>query len=179
MNRYLEHCLVYSSGADFYIRIGQLETNQFPHGLALSTLFKERKDAEQFAQLVDDYLSQYSNSKIQEFLNNQIDTILEYSDYTLQDDLLPNGFWQHKKTGNFYKILFFTNMEVDVEKRCKFPPTVVYCNKYKKVFSRTIESFLESFQSVHIDEDADDGLDEFESKWMNKDDENQYRKCSN
>ena len=154
VNHRLQHCLVYCSGDDFYVRIGQLETQQFSHGLALATTFKERKDAEKFALLVDEYLSEFCNSKIQEFLNNQIDFVLEYSDFTLQDDLLPGEFWEHIKTGNIYKILFYTNMDVEKEKSSKFPATIVYSNKYRKVFSRTLESFLQSFKHTELDEDA-------------------------
>ncbi|MDD5149778.1 MAG: hypothetical protein PHC28_04770, partial [Flavobacterium sp.] len=146
-NKELKHCLVYASSDGpehllYYVRIGQLETAQFPHGLAQANTFDTLSEADNFSLLVDTYMEEFVQSKIREFHAEQIENILGYSDYRIQDELSPKEFWEHKKTGNLYKILFFTNMVVEEEKRDKFPATIVYSNKEGSIFSRTLDSFL-------------------------------------
>ena len=54
-------CIVYSTCDDngkpiYYVRICPLETNQFPHGIATSNHFENKKDANEYANLVQEYI---------------------------------------------------------------------------------------------------------------------------
>lgn len=55
-----EYTHVYSSSKDgnltHYVRLVPIETKRFPHGIAISTTFEEKRDAELFADEVDEYI---------------------------------------------------------------------------------------------------------------------------
>lgn len=46
----------------WYIRIGGLETNRFPHGLGVASKFLVKENAEEFADEVEDYMKQVVKS---------------------------------------------------------------------------------------------------------------------
>lgn len=56
------HARAYMTSQDgkpvHYVRLGPLETKQFPHGLALATTTETREEADSFAKLVDAYINE-------------------------------------------------------------------------------------------------------------------------
>lgn len=58
--------LVYMDFAEgkpyWYVRLGGLETNRFPHGLGLASKFIVKQNAEDFADEVEAYMKQIVNS---------------------------------------------------------------------------------------------------------------------
>ena len=59
MSKAGKHTRVYSSGSEYYVRFGLMETNQFPHGLALATSCKTKEESARFSSLVDDYIDEF------------------------------------------------------------------------------------------------------------------------
>jgi hypothetical protein len=61
-----KHTSVYSTSEDggliHYVRLIPIETNQYPHGLALATKCKTKEEAEGFAKLVDEYIDEWLSS---------------------------------------------------------------------------------------------------------------------
>lgn len=57
-----KHTMVYMDFKDrkpvYYVRLGMLETKQFPHGLALATPCATQEEADGFADLVDAYIDE-------------------------------------------------------------------------------------------------------------------------
>ena len=54
-----DYTMVYYSDKKFYVRVVPIETDRFPHGLALATTFDTKADAVKFAESVEEYIKEW------------------------------------------------------------------------------------------------------------------------